>query len=88
MTYVRRGRSLDLNPNEWVEVRMALEFPIAATPAAAPIHRVTLSLYHPTEMVWIRSRCMAAGNGLIEAADVVVTCPRARDRNARKRQTT
>ena len=58
----------------WVEVRAALEFPVSAPSDDAPITSATLSLRHATgnasEPIAIYGY---AGNGTMEAADVLVT---------------
>lgn len=68
------GTIFDLNLDEWVEVRMVLEFPIAAPPSGAPIRGASLSLYHESGNGLDQLALYGyAGNGAIEAADAVVT---------------
>jgi hypothetical protein len=68
------GTAFDTHFNAWVEARTALEFPITGLPAEATITSATLSLSHAygneTETLAIYGY---AGDGTIDAADVVVT---------------
>lgn len=68
------GTIFDVNLDEWVEVRMALEFPLATPPSGAPIHSATLSLYHASGNGLDQLALYGyAGDGRIDGADAVVT---------------
>ncbi|MGH2483717.1 MAG: hypothetical protein ACRDE9_04600 [Candidatus Limnocylindria bacterium] len=68
------GTLFDWNLQAWVEARMALEFPIPTVPDGVTITSATLSLSHSSgnasETIAIYGY---AGNGRIDAGDMVVT---------------